>query len=71
MKASGEQEKLEQGNIDEGQSSKKKAEKEKKNLQNGVQPESQILKDILTYPKPVVRKKQGRQIFPFISLVSK
>ena len=51
VKASGEEE---QWNIDKEQTSQKKVEKERKNAQKGVEPGSQILKDILTYPKPVI-----------------
>lgn len=65
VKASGEQEKLEQGNIDEGQSSKKKVEKERRNLQKGVEQASQILEDILMYPKPVIRKKKKNRYVRF------
>ena len=66
VKASGEEEKLEQRNIDKEQTSQKKVEKERKNTQKGIEPGSQILKDILTYPKPVIRKKtkKGTSDFP-------
>ena len=71
VKASGEK-KLEQRNIhvDKEQTSQKKVVKERKNTQKGVEPGSQSLKDILTYPKPVIQKK-GLQIFLLISQVSK